>query len=569
MQRYPTSVERLQARLQWAESLLQLKELLTSTLDVAEVYRRAARAFVENLEIKHCTISSWEQAANTVTTQAEFTSEALQDGTFKFLQGTEIFNLIDYPDSQKLLLAHEPIIRFVDDPHLSKAEKALLLRINMAYGLEVPLVYQNKTMGLVELYRTDDQHVFNKEEIDFAKAMGVQVAGALHNAQITTEANRRAAELNMLNRLSSAFSAAPTLPDVYGSANREITSLFEITKLAIFLWEEEKQKFELSYCLDNERELVPGAFLVEAEALALLAQVAESHELVVVRGDGVWLGLPLIVANRNVGVLVLENEYDADAFAVQDIELLRTIVGPLATTISRLIQFEALQKALARQSEQRLQLETAAAVAAATTDILKLEDLVQRAVDLIKERFRLYYVGLFLIDSETNFAILRAGTGEPGRIQIARHHQLHVGGRSLIGGATFDGQPRITQDVLQDAEWRPNPHLPETRSELALPLRVRGRIIGAVTVQSVVPGHFGEELIAILLTMVDQLAVAIENALLIAQVQERAERQRRLNQISALLHGASDVNTIVEIGLKAISEHVGHADVALILGNRR
>lgn len=548
---------------------MQLKELLTSTLDVAEVYRRAARAFVENLEIKHCTISSWESTANTVTTQAEFTSEALRDGNFQFIQGTEIFNLVDYPDSQKLLLTHESIIRFVDDPHLPKAEKAVLLRINMAYGLEVPLVYQNKTMGLVELYRTDDQHIFNNEEIDFAKAMGVQVAGALHNAQITTEANRRAAELNMLNRLSSAFSAAPTLPDVYRSANREITSLFEITKLAIFLWEEEKQKFELSYCLDNERELVPGAFLVEAEALALLAQVAESHELVVVRGDGVWLGLPLIVANRNVGVLVLENEYDADAFAVQDIELLRTIVGPLATTISRLIQFEALQKALARQSEQRLQLETAAAVAAATTDILKLEELVQRAVDLIKERFRLYYVGLFLIDSETNFAILRAGTGEAGRIQIARHHQLHVGGRSLIGGATFDGQPRITQDVLQDAEWRPNPQLPETRSELALPLRVRGRTIGALTVQSVVPGYFGEELIAILLTMADQLAVAIENALLIAQVQERAERQRRLNQISALLHGASDVNTIVEIGLKAISEHVGHADVALILGNRR
>lgn len=555
--------------MQWAESLLQLKELLTSTLDVAEVYRRAARAFVENLEIKHCTISSWEQAANTVTTQAEFTREALTDGNYEFTQLVEVFDLKNYPDSQKLLVTNEPIIRFADDPGLAGAEKELLLRLDMAYGLEVPLVSQNKTVGLVELYRSDEQHTFNNEEIDFAKAMAVQVAGALHNAQITTEANRRAAELNMLNRLSSAFSAAPTLPDVYRSANREISFLFEITKLAIFLWEEGQKDFQLAYCLDNEMELRPDAFLVEVGTLTLLGQVAEKRDLVLVQGDGVWLGLPLIVANRIIGVLVLENEYDEDAFAAQDIDLLRTIVGPLATTISRLIQFEALQLALARQSEQRLQLQTAAAVAAATTDILKLEELIQRAVDLIKEQFRLYYVGLFLIDDETNFAVLRAGTGEPGRIQIAAHHQLHVGGRSLIGGATFDGQPRITQDVLQDAEWRPNPHLPETRSELGLPLRVRGRIIGALTVQSVDPNHFGGELIAILLTMADQLAVAIENAQLIAQVQGRAERQRRLNQISALLHNASDVNSIVEIGLKAISEHVGYADVELTLGNRR
>lgn len=579
MQRYPTSVERLQARLQWAESLLQLKELLTSTLDVAEVYRRAARAFVENFEIKHCAISSWEREANTVTTQAEFSTAALHNSTFEFNQPIETYDLAKHPDSKMLLHSNEPIVRFADDPGLAISEKEILAQLNMAYSLEVPLVYQDKTVGLVELFRSDEQHIFNNEEVDFAKAMAVQVAGALHNAQITTEANRRAAELSMLNRLSSAFSLAPTLPDVFRSANREITSLFEITKLSLFLADEEQGTFHLAYCLDNEMEMAPDDIQVLGPDLTLVSQVAAGRELLMMRQgeaeeegltavtSGIWLGLPLIVANRVIGVLVLENEYDDSAFNSQDIDLLQTIVGPLATTISRLIQFEALQTALARQSEQRVQLQTAAAVASATTDILKLEDLIQRAVDLIKEQFQLYYVGLFLIDSETNFAKLRAGTGEPGRLQIANDHQLHVGGRSLIGGATFDRTPRITQDVLKDKEWRPNPYLPETRSELALPLRVRGRTIGALTVQSVRPNHFSEELIEALLAMADQMAVAIENAQLIAEVQGRAERQRKLNQISALLHSTSDVNSIIEIGLKALSERIGHADIELTLGS--
>ena len=69
--------------------------------------------------------------------------------------------------------------------------------------------------------------------------------------------------------------------------------------------------------------------------------------------------------------------------------------------------------------------------------------------------------------------------------------------------------------------------------------------------------------------MSDQMSVAIENAQLLAQVQERAERQRKLNQISTQLHGTSDVNSIIEIGLKALSEYIGHADVELTLGSRQ
>jgi GAF domain-containing protein len=145
---------------------------------------------------------------------------------------------------------------------------------------------------------------------------------------------------------------------------------------------------------------------------------------------------------------------------------------------------------------------------------------------------------------------------------------LAVGGHSLIGGATSDGRPRIVQDVTDNAEWRPNPLLPNTRSELALPMRVRGKISGALTVQSTEPNEFVPELVAILQSMADQLAIAIENTNLLSQVQARANRQHVLNEVSTQLHRSGDMNTIIGIGLQALSDHFDGAKVKLRLGQQ-
>lgn len=101
------------------------------------------------------------------------------------------------------------------------------------------------------------------------------------------------------------------------------------------------------------------------------------------------------------------------------------------------------------------------------------------------------------------------------------------------------------------------PHLPATRSELALPLRVRGQIIGALTVQSDKANAFATEMISILQTMSDQLAIAIDNARLLAQAEDRTAQQEEINRISTQLHNTADIDAIIHIGLKAISDRVG------------
>ena len=172
-----------------------------------------------------------------------------------------------------------------------------------------------------------------------------------------------------------------------------------------------------------------------------------------------------------------------------------------------------------RVAERTRGLQAAAEVSHATTSVLDPEKLLRQVVDLVCERFNLYYVGLFLVDEEQRFAVLRAGTGEAGRQMLAQEHRLEVGGESMIGQCVARAEARIALDVGEEAVRFDNPLLPETHSEMALPLRSRGQIIGAMTVQSVEKAAFDEADIAVLQTMADQVAVAIDNARLFAEAQ--------------------------------------------------
>jgi GAF domain-containing protein/HAMP domain-containing protein len=173
------------------------------------------------------------------------------------------------------------------------------------------------------------------------------------------------------------------------------------------------------------------------------------------------------------------------------------------------------------------QLEAAAEVAHAATAVLDPRTLISQVVQLISERFGFYHAGLFLLDEPQEYAVLRAASSEGGRRMLARRHRLRVGQEGIVGYVTARGQARIALDVGEDAVFFDNPDLPETRSEMALPLRVRGQIIGALDVQSTQEAAFTTEDVAVLQTLADQVALAISNAQLYRQAQERLEELRR------------------------------------------
>ncbi len=208
-------------------------------------------------------------------------------------------------------------------------------------------------------------------------------------------------------------------------------------------------------------------------------------------------------------------------------------VGQLAQTFNLMTEqlrglFGNLEQRVAERThdlERRsVYLEASAEVAHAASSILAVDDLVRQVVELIRSRFSFYYVGLFLVEGE--WAILRAGTGDAGQAMLSRHHRIRVG-EGMIGWSIANLQPRIASRAETDAIRLVNPELPDTRSELALPLRSRGQILGALSVQSTRPDAFDEDVITTLQIMADQVAVALDNARLFAASQEALEAERR------------------------------------------
>lgn len=193
-----------------------------------------------------------------------------------------------------------------------------------------------------------------------------------------------------------------------------------------------------------------------------------------------------------------------------------TMTSRLRDAVTNLEQQVAERTAaLERRSTE---LEAVAELARDIATYRDLDTLLSVTVDLIRERFDFYHAGIFLTDNRNEYAVLRAASGIAGKKMLEGHHKLKIGETGIVGYVTATGQPRIALDVGLDAVHFQNPLLPDTRSEIALPLRSRNVTIGALDIQSREPNAFNDETIKIFLLLADQLVAAIENAQLAQQV---------------------------------------------------
>lgn len=242
------------------------------------------------------------------------------------------------------------------------------------------------------------------------------------------------------------------------------------------------------------------------------------------------MALPLIVGEDAIGALTVQSTEEA-AFHDEDIAALQTMADQLAIAIQN--------SSLHRQAERRSRLLKAAnRVGKEVTSILDLEKLLPQTVNIICESYGLYYAGVFLLDGSGEYAVLRSGYGKAGKAMVAEGHKLKVGTDSMIGACIAMGEARIALDVGEERVHFKNPHLPHTRSEMALPLMYGGKPLGAVTIQSSEERAFSEDDITTLLTMAEHLAVAINNAKLIDELKE-AHNEILRNKVFEALTSAS------------------------------
>jgi GAF domain-containing protein/HAMP domain-containing protein len=209
-----------------------------------------------------------------------------------------------------------------------------------------------------------------------------------------------------------------------------------------------------------------------------------------------------ILTNDEVGKLGL-------SFNTMVNQIQSLVTGLEQRVNERTADLEGANQQVARRAKQFESISRVTHTISATRD---LDSLLNQTTVAINREFGFYHIGIFLLDTAREYAVLSAANSAGGQKMLERSHRLKVGETGMVGFVTSTGRPRIALNTGTDAVFFNNPDLPETRSEIALPLRAGEEIIGALDVQSTEPNAFTQEDINILSSLADQVSIAIQNA---------------------------------------------------------
>lgn len=207
-------------------------------------------------------------------------------------------------------------------------------------------------------------------------------------------------------------------------------------------------------------------------------------------------------------------------------------LGIVTMHFNRMVaRLELLQSTLEQQVVERTKLLAATnEIGRAASSSLDPEELLAKVIDLIPEQFGYYFAAIYLLDSSEKWAELKEATGDAGHVLKQNRHRLEVAGRSMVGAAIRERSARIAQIASREKQRFENPLLPYTRSEIALPLIVGDRVLGALNVQSTRESDFAPHGIETMQNMAGQVAIALENARLFQEAQQNIRELRTIQQ---------------------------------------
>jgi PAS domain S-box-containing protein len=216
------------------------------------------------------------------------------------------------------------------------------------------------------------------------------------------------------------------------------------------------------------------------------------------------------------------------------------------------------------------ELEKVASVSTSVSTIQTPDEMLQTVVDLTKESFDLYHAHIYLFDEAEKMLVLTKGAGEVGRQMVAEGRKIALGAeKSLVARAARSRQGVTVNDVRQDPDFLPHPLLPETRSEMAVPMIAGDRLLGVIDVQDEEVGRFSQEDINILTTLAAQVAISLQNARSYARAQRQAEREALINIISERIQATNSVETALQVAVREIGRALGAQHTAIRLGLER
>jgi putative methionine-R-sulfoxide reductase with GAF domain len=209
-------------------------------------------------------------------------------------------------------------------------------------------------------------------------------------------------------------------------------------------------------------------------------------------------------------------------------------------------------------------LETSAEVSRRLSTILDQKQLVAEVVEQVQHAFDYYHAHIYLVDEASGDLAMAGGTGEAGRAMLAAGHRIPQG-KGLVGRAAESQEVVLVTDVSQEEGWLPNPLLPDTRAEVAVPIMAGERVLGVLDVQHNVAGGLGQDDAELLASIAGQVAVALQNTRLFAETRQKAESEARANLISQTIQRTTSLESLLQVAARELGEEMGARRVSIHL----
>lgn len=274
-----------------------------------------------------------------------------------------------------------------------------------------------------------------------------------------------------------------------------------------------------------------------------------------------WLGVPLLARGEAIGAIILQDLDREHSFDEADLRFATSVAGQVSGAIYN-------ARLLSESKATALQFETAAEIARDISSSLHLDELLKKAVELIRSRFNFYHASVLLKDVPGEFVVVREATGDAGAQLKRSGFKLGVGSKSIIGHVSGSGETLVVNDTSRDSTYLPNPLLPETRSEAAIPLKVGDRILGVLDVQSNRNYAFSDDNLRILQILADQLAIAVINSELFAETQEHLAQHRLLHHITTTAASGTTLDEALQSAVNGLQVTLGGDRVSILMVDR-